>query len=78
VKGVGKSRQYFLPEPLSKQAWASWLRYGGNFCTQLFAHDLTPGSIFFPGTGEETMVLDGRNHKPLALLCLAFGVVVQT
>ena len=30
--------------------------------------------VFFPGTGASTMVVDGGNHKLLALLCLALGL----
>ena len=78
LKGVGK-----LDSTSTLTTLSAGLGYPGCFTvvisvTYLFARDLAPRSIFFPGTGEETMVVDRRNHKPIALLCLAFGVVVQT
>ena len=78
LKGVGK-----LDSTSTRTTLSAGLGYPGCFTvvisvTYLFARDLAPRSIFFPGTGEETMVVDRRNHKPIALLCLAFGVVVQT
>ena len=78
MKGVGKLDNTSNPNHSLSRPRLSRLRYCSNFSTYLFARDLAPGSLFFPGTGEENMVVDGSNHKPLALLCLAFGVVVQT
>ena len=78
MKGVGKLDNTSNQNHSLSRPGLSRLRYGRNFCTHLFALDLAPGSIFFPGTGEESIVVDGRTHKPLTLLCLAFGVVVQT
>ena len=61
---------YSLSKPRLSQ-----LRYGSNFCTYLLS--LMSHGYFFLGTCvrtvAKTMVVDERNQKPLALLCLALG-----
>ena len=74
MKGVGKIDNTSNPNHSLSRPALSRLRYGSNFCTYLFARDFAPRSIaFFSGTSAKTMVVDGRNHKPQALLRSALG-----
>ena len=75
MKGVGNIDNTSNPNHSLSRPRLSRLRYGSNFCTYLLS--LMSHGYFCLGTCvrtvAKTMVVEGRNDKPLALLCLALG-----